>query len=378
MDNLSNKFLLQVLISVMLIMGFASQAYAVGTAAGTSVNNQATVTFSVGGVQQTPVTSDDPSVGGTNDVTTFTVDTKIDVEVAWQDAANVQVAAGQDGATPVPNPPAVLEFLITNEGNATTQDFNLSVADDGADDFDPTAYTFYLDDGDGSFDAGDTVVTFIDELSSTVGSNTVTIFVVGTIAASQTNGQTANVSLIATAHDGGAGGLGSLSTQDTGNDVQGGPAQNVFADDAGTAPGDTGLVPAPGTSTAPDGRHSDQGTYVVIATTITVTKASRVEVDGIGGTFPTAKAIPGATVRYTFTIANSGSQNATNITITDALDTTNLNFPFPGTGGITPGTVDVTGCAGATPSFVSPNLSIAVTTIASSGTCTVQVYVGIN
>ena len=369
MDNVKSKILWQALLGLFLIVGFATQAYAIGTAAGTAVNNQATVTFSVGGVPQAPVTSDDPSVGGANDVTTFIVDTKIDVNVAWQDVANVQVAAGQDGVTPVPNPPAVLEFLVTNEGNAATQDFALSAENIAGDDFDPTAVTFYLDDGDNTFDAGDTVVTFIDELSSTAGSNSATIFVVGSISNSQTDGQTANIALIATAHDGGAGGLGALSSEDTGNDVQGGIAQNVFADPVGTASGD--LIT--------DGEHSDTGTYVVIATTITVSKASRVEADGLGGTFPTAKAIPGATVRYTFTITNAGSQNATNITITDPLDTTNLNFPFPGAGGVTPGTVDVTGCAGATPSFASPNLTISVATIASGGgTCTVQVYVGIN
>ncbi len=372
MDNFNVKYIWQTLLSIVLMIAFASQVHAVGTAAGTPVSNQATVNFSVGGVPQAAVSSDDPSTGTAGDATVFTVDNKIDVNVAWQDAANVQVAAGQDGVTPVPNPPAVLEFLVTNEGNAT-QDFGLSIENDAVgDDFDPTAVTFYLDDGDGIFDAGDTVVTFIDELSAddTVpGNNTATIFVVGSIAATQTNGQTSNISLIATARDSGTpGSQGAVSTQDTGNDVQGGAAQNVFADPVGAA--STDLIT--------DGEHSDTGTYVVIATTLTVSKASRVEADGLGGTFPTAKAIPGATVRYTFTISNTGSQDATNITITDPLDTTNLSFPFPGTGGITPGTVDVTGCAGATPTFASPNLSIAVTSILAGGACTVQVYVQIN
>ena len=365
---MDSKKLWQILSGFALMTLFATQAYAVGTAAGTSVSNQATVTFSVGGVPQPPVDSDDPSTGTADDATVFTVDNKIDVNVAWQDAANVQVAAGQDGVTPVPNPPAVLEFLVTNEGNSPTQDFVLSTANIAGDDFDPSAVTFYLDDGDGSFDAGDTVVTFIDELSSTAGSNSVTIFVVGSIPSTQTNGQTANIALIATAHDGGAAGQGALSTQDTGNDVQGGAAQNVFADPVGTA----------ATDLVTDGEHSDTGTYVVIATSLTVTKASRVEADGLGGTFPTAKAIPGATVRYTFTINNTGTQTATNITISDSLDITNLSFPFPGAGGVTPGTVDVSACTGATPSFASPNLSIAVTSIAAAGTCTVQVYVEIN
>ena len=368
MDSFNVKYIWQALLGIIVMIAFASQVHAVGTAAGTSVSNQATVSFSVGGVPQPTVDSDDPTTGTADDATVFTVDNKIDVNVAWQDAADVEVAAGQDGVTPVPNPPAVLEFLVTNEGNSPTQDFALSSANITGDDFDPSAVTFYLDDGDGSFDAGDTVVTFIDELSSTLGSNSVTIFAVASIPATQTDGETTNIALIATAHDGGTIGLGTLSTQDTGNDVQGGAAQNVFADPVGTAP--TDLVT--------DGEHSDTGTYVVIATTLTVTKESRVEADGLGGSFPTAKAIPGATVRYTFTISNTGSQDATNITITDPLDTTNLDFPFPGTGGITPGTVDVSGCTGATPTFASPNLSIAVTSIVASGTCTVQVYVEIN
>lgn len=369
MDSVKNKTLWQLLLGLIVMFALNSQVQAVGTAAGTSVSNQATVSFSVGGVPQTDVNSDDPSTGTAGDATVFTVDNKIDVNVEWQDAANVSVAAGQDGVTPVPNPPAVLEFLVTNEGNSATQDFVLSSANITGDDFDPSAVTFYLDDGDGTFDAGDTIVTYIDELSSTVGSNSVTIFVVGSIQSTQTNGQTANIALIATAHDGGTVGTqGALTSEDTGNDVQGGAAQNVFADPVGTAP----------TDIVTDGEHSDTGTYVVIATTLTVTKASRVEADGLGGTFPTAKAIPGATVRYTFTISNAGSQNATNITISDAIDVTNLSFPYPGTGAGTPGAVDVTSCSGATPTFASPNLSIAVTSIAASGTCTVQVYVEIN
>jgi len=370
MDVLNSNKIWQTLLGVILIVGFTAQAHAVGTAAGTQVSNQATVTFSVGGVPQPPVDSDDPDDPNPDAPTVFTVDNKIDVTVEWQDAANVQVAAGQNGVTPVPNPPAVLEFLVTNEGNSPTQDFRLSSANITGDNFDPSAVTFYLDDGDGSFDAGDTVVTFIDELSSTTGSNTATIFVVGSIPATQTDGQTSNIALIATAHDGGTVGTeGALTAEDTGNDVKGGAAQNVFADAAGTAT----------TDAATDGSHSDTGTYVVIATSLTVSKASQVISDGLGNTAPTAKAIPGATVRYTFTISNIGTQDATNITITDPLDVTNLSFPFSGTGtGTTAGTVDVSSCAGATPTFASPNLSIAVTSITAGNTCTVQVYVEIN
>jgi hypothetical protein len=91
MDNIINKYFLRILTGLFLVIGSVSQVYAVGTAAGTPVNNQATLSYSVGGTPQIPVTSDDPNQGGANDVTTFIVDTKIDVTVTWQDGANVQV-----------------------------------------------------------------------------------------------------------------------------------------------------------------------------------------------------------------------------------------------------------------------------------------------
>lgn len=361
MSTFNTKHLLGVLISVTLLLGFSSQVFAVGTPSGTAIDNQATLTFSVGGTPQVPVTSDDPNQGGANDPTRFIVDTRIDVTVAWQDAANVQVAPGQDGVTPVPNPPAVLEFLVTNVGNAD-QDYALSFENGGADDFDPTAVQIFVDNGNGVYEPGIDNVTFIDELSSVAGVNTATVFVVGSISAAQTNGQLADLILVATTHDAGGGGVqGPLTAEDAGNDVILGPAQNVFADAAGDAVVDI----------ITDGEHSDTGTYVVIATTVTVTKTSLVVADGLGNTNPVAKAIPGATVTYTISIANTGGLAATTIAATDPIDVANLTFA----GNVT---FDA-GCGAPTASgFASPNFTFSVGTIAAGATCNVTFDVTIN
>lgn len=362
MDNFKHKFLTQILLGITLVVVFATQAHAVGTAAGTQVDNQATLNYTVGGTPQIPVTSDDPNQGGTNDATSFIVDTKIDVIVSWQDGADVQVAPGQDGATPVPNPPSVLEFLVTNEGNADFQDFALTT-ENLAGDFNPSSVLIFVDDGDGNYNPALDTATFIDELSSdpTGNANQITVFVVGSIPSTQTNGQLSNIALIATAHDGNGGAtgaLGAVTVADTlANDIVFGAGANqvVFADGAGTASADTAL----------NGQHSDTGTYVVTATTVAVRKSSAVSDDGLGNTSATAKAIPGATVTYTIEIENSGTSGATAIALTDPIDTTNLSYNDPSV-------TFSAGCGGATSeSFASPNLTINVGSIAAGATCTV-------
>lgn len=361
MSTFNLKHLLKVLLGVSLLLGFSSQAFAVGTPSGTQIDNQATLTFSVGGVPQVPVASDDPNQGGANDATSFIVDTRIDVTVVWQDAANVSVAAGQDGVTPVPNPPAVLEFLVTNVGNAD-QDYALSFENVGTDAFDPTAVSIFVDNGNGTYDPGVDTATFIDELSSVAGSNTATVFVVGSISAAQTNGQQADIVLLATTRDaGGVGVQGALTAEDAGNDTLLGPAQNVFADAAGDAVVDI----------ITDGEHSDTGTYVVVGTNVTVSKTSQVTADGLGNAAPVAKAIPGATVTYTISIANTGTLVATGISANDPIDVVNLTF----VGNVT---FDA-GCGGATASnFATPNFTFSVASIAAGATCNVTFDVIIN
>ena len=360
--SMLNKHAIKVLLGVFLMLGFSSQVFAVGTPSGTPVDNQATITFSVGGSAQPPVVSDDPGQAGVQ-ATRFIVDTKVDVTVVWQDGAAVPVAPGQDGVTPIPNPPQVLRFTVTNLGNTPTQDFALTSENLAGDDFDPTAVSIYVDsNGNNTYDVGVDTATNIDELSSTAGTNSVDVFLVGSIGA-QTNGQLSDTALIATAHDGGGAGLGALTTEDAGVDVALGPAQVAFAEGAGTATGDI----------ATDGAHSATGTYIV-SVTLTVNKTSSVIADGVGGVAPNAKAIPGATVQYTIAITNNGAAAATAIGGSDPLDTANITF-------VSPSVAFDAGCGGATASNDAPaiaTLTFSVGTIAAGATCNITFNVTIN
>ena len=115
-----------------LVAMSSSPALAVGTAAGTDITNNVTVTFEVGGELQNEVTDSD----------TFTVDRRIDVNVNFTGATPVSVSPGQDQAA--------LAFDITNLSNQTI-DLDLStvlVSGTGAN---ISNYEIYLDaNGDGS------------------------------------------------------------------------------------------------------------------------------------------------------------------------------------------------------------------------------------
>jgi hypothetical protein len=92
-----------------LVVGLWGQAAsaATGTQAGLSVNNTASVAYSVGGVSQTPVASNNA---------TFVVDRKANVMVAEVGGAATAVSFGQTNQ--------VTTFTVTNTTNAT-QDFRL-------------------------------------------------------------------------------------------------------------------------------------------------------------------------------------------------------------------------------------------------------------
>ena len=91
-------------------LALSTSVLAVGTDAGTPINNTATVGYKVGGVAQTPI--DSPQ-------TTFLVDQVVDFVVAEADGGDTAVGAGEQDA--------VARFTVTNTGNET-QDFALSVA----------------------------------------------------------------------------------------------------------------------------------------------------------------------------------------------------------------------------------------------------------
>jgi hypothetical protein len=280
----------------------AQNALAVGTEAGTSVSNVATVDYAVGGVAQTPIesspTGNSTAGTGAGTPTAFVVDAVIDLTVSESDGSAVPVTPGQTGV--------VATFTVGNTGN-TANDFALSVAyltcGNGpfgdTDDEDVDNLSVFVDaDANGTYEPGTDTSTFIDELAADA---TATVFVVADVPLDATNDAVANVQLTAEARaSGSAGALGAALVESTGADD---PAvvDIVFGDDDGNA--------------AASGDH----TFLVQSASLAITKSSVVVRDPVNGT-TNPKAIPFAVVEYTIQIENTGSVDAVGVRVTDVLD----------------------------------------------------------
>ena len=290
---------------------FSTSVLAVGTDAGTPIDNFATIGYNVGGVPQTAVPSN---------TTSFVVDQVVDLTVAEADGGDTVVGAGQLDA--------VARFTVTNTGNAT-QDFALTIADltggtvfGNTDNIDADALTIFVDsNGNDVYDAGTDTATFIDAL---VNDGTVSVFILGDIPAGAAGGDAANIELTATAHQTGTVGVLDPPEAETGINDDPGTVQIVFSNNTG----------------------SDQDSYRVGLATLGVVKASEVLSDPTGGTAPAALAIPGAIVEYEVVVTNTGVLDATNLVITDNIQS-ELTFA---TGNYT-GTTDVEITVGASPAL---------------------------
>lgn len=306
-------------LSVMApLLIFTQQAIAVGTDAGTSIDNQAQVDYEVGGIGQEPILSDPngnstPGLGSGAAPTTFLVDNRVDFTL---------VEFGLIGATQV-NPgqaDAVTTFQLTNTGNAA-QDYDLSVVNlvggtvnGDTDTVDMSNLRVFADtDGSGDWTPGD--LAFVDELAE--GGN-ILIFAVVNASVSLANGDVGNVEVTATTHDaGGAGVLGAQTTDDAATPDSTSTVEVVFADDGLGSVGD-------GLEVAADG-------YIVASAALTVTKSSTVISDPFNGT-TNPKALPGATVEYDVTIQNTGTTDANQVRIEDTLNG-NLSLALGAYGG---------------------------------------------
>lgn len=267
------RLLLALLASAALIAG---EAAAVGVPAGTQIQNQASATYDIGG---TPFAT----TSGTNIVT---VDEIVDVQVTLQSAV-VPVST--------PDTDQVLAYLVTNTGNGT-EEFELAVTNlIGADDFDPVFASVWLDDGDAVFSSALDTPYVVNSNDPNLDANdpandSVLVFVLSDIPSSLADG---NI------------GLNRLTATSV---VMG--AQVAGFTSAGTGDGGTDAVA--GTSGA---QSQDEGTYVVAAVAVALTKTSTIVPHAIFGTQP----VPGATIRYEITVAVTGSGTAQNVVITDAI-----------------------------------------------------------
>jgi uncharacterized repeat protein (TIGR01451 family) len=252
----------------------AIEAHALGTPAGTTINNQATVNYTMGA-------SNYSLVSNTN---TIRVDEVLNNVMTWQDAQPVTVSPGQTNRA--------LTMKLTNTGNGTdTCTLSAISTQVTGTDFIPASVTVYLDtNGNKTYNPGTDQLYVPGTNDPTLGADqSLTLFVLSDIPSTGlTDGQKGNVLLTATSQTG----IGAPGT--------------VLS---GKGPGGTDAVVG-----LSKGSSSDTGTYAVASLTVNVNKAVAV-IDQLGGSQP----MTGATVRYTLAVTATGSGTAMNVVITDPI-----------------------------------------------------------
>lgn len=254
-------------MTLIVILALAVPAFAGGTAPAIDIENTATLDYSVGTTTQTQLTSNTVS---------FKVDRLVDYSVS--NGGNLSVTPNSSGQ--------LLSFTVQNDGNET-YDFDVSIAQTG--DF-VVANLQLFDDANtnGVYDAGEEVTT-IDNLGVDVAK---VLYVAGDIPSTAINGEATTIT---------------LTVDDVLNS-----AGAALADDTGNANTDAGVETAwaklPPTATSAD--------YIVGAADLSISKGYVIVSDPTGGANP--KAIPGAVIEYTLTIANgAGASTAVGVSLTD-------------------------------------------------------------
>lgn len=295
-------------------LGVSHSAFAIGTAANTSITSRATVEYAVGGVTQTAIESS-PTGNSTPGLnagvnTAFVVDNKIDLTVNEVSGAAELVNPGQTNA--------VAAFRVTNTGN-NTQGYQLAATNESGttlfgnvDNIDTTNLRTFVDsNNNGVYDAGVDTATNVDSLITDADGESVIVFVVADVPLNATNTSFANVRLQARAAVAGTAGA-TLVTQSSGADN---PAtvEVVFAD-AGR-----------------DATEAAADQFDVNSASLSVTKTATVISDPFNNS-TNPKAIPGAVVEYAITVANTGAVAASTVKFTDAIPT-NTAFQAAAYGG---------------------------------------------
>lgn len=251
---------------------FPGAAHAAGTQAGTAINNTATATYSDGTATQTV---------NSNQVT-LNVDELLDVTVTGDDPADVGTAPG---ATNV-----VTKFTVANTGNGAEAFALTAITNRTADNFDPASAVIWIDtDGDGQFNpAIDTQYAAGSNDPVLQPDGRIGVFIVSTMPGSATNGQRAEVALVAAARTG----TGTPGT--------------VFS-----GQGTGGVDAVVGLSGAD---AEDNAFYLINAITVALAKSAAVA-DPFGGT----EAVPGAIITYTLTATITGTGTAQALAIADPI-----------------------------------------------------------
>lgn len=285
-----NLMMFGLVLAGVIALLMPSQIMAGGTPSGTDITNSATLDYEVSNTPQTQISSN---------TTTFKVDNKVDLVVAEIGSANVVPGTNDQ----------VLVFSVTNTGN-TPQGYSLDTTVGSTDEFDMTSVRIYLDvNGDSLLDGLDTPYTIGTNIADIAVDGSIQVLVVANTPLGLSNGDTAVYNLIATTLDVGT---TTVTANDSGDPDDPDVVQVVWADGAGTD------------DAATDGKYSADAIYSVASAELTVTKTQAVVEDPING-ITDPKAIPGATIRYTILVANTGGVDATSV---ELVDTTPVNTTY--------------------------------------------------
>ena len=278
------------------------------TPAGTSIQNRATVNYSVGGqaqalIESSPTGNTTPGANA-GASTTFVVDNRVDLTVAELSGSATITAPGATNAA--------LAFTVTNTGNAP-QGYRLTLTEEVATalfgntdnanlgnlvvrvDEDPSAGQ---GTGNDTFDGTETA-TAIEMLNP---GYSVTVFIVSpTVPLTLVNANFANANLQAQTAVINTNGATLVAASLGVNDPT--TVEIVFAD-AGN-----------------DATQAATDQFAIRSAALTVTKAQTVIDDGFGSASP--RAIPNAVVEYAITVANSSTTTAADgLAISDPIPTT--------------------------------------------------------
>lgn len=258
------------------------ESVAVGTSAGKTIRNTASVTYRVSGA-----TSDSTATASY----AFDVDELIDFTVTSQDAGAVTSSAPDT---------QVLSFRITNTGNGS-EDFNVNAGNITGDNFDVTVGNIYIDvDGDGIINSAiDTLVTGPITLAA---DNNVTLLVEVTVPSGLVDGDNGQVNISVT------------SKTITDNGLSNPAAGTVIAGAGGIGQSGNPIAAVIGST---QGNEIATGTLVITAVAVNITKSITSMTDKFGGTKP----LPGSIVRYQLDVSVTGSGSVTNVVISDTLPT---------------------------------------------------------
>ena len=270
-------------LTLLLVCLYSTPINAAGTIAGTAINNEAIISYSVDGLAQPDITSN---------AATFSVDELIDLTLTWQDGAPVSVNT--------PDVNDALTFLLTNIGNGSEAfSFTRSniLAGDNYDPINGSAGSLFLENGlaigfQASGPNADTLYVAGVNDPNLAPDTAQIIYLNSNTPAGLTNGNTGNAQLNAASTTAGAAGA------------------VVGTGLPGLGQGGTEAVVGPNQA-----QQSAIGTYLVSGLSVNTVKTITNVLDPSGGN----TVVPGSVISYRIQLNISGIGTANGFVLSDPI-----------------------------------------------------------